>query len=311
METLSTAFRDYIKQVMSQSKSSTHITEDNVYQEGVEDILPFLDKMVDGLVLPGSGVDGMENLEELLDKAKSGSSCLLLPEHYSNLDLSLISRLVRKEGGRGEAIARAIVAIAGMKLSEENPVVSAFASAYTRVIIYPSRSLQGLDAEKNKTEIVRSNAINRAAMKTLNEIKVKGKLILVFPSGTRFRPWDPGTKKGVREIDSYIKSFDYMCPVALNGEILHVRQGDMMEDSVSPDLVRITAGPVISCAEFRDKVRAEVDAASAQKGEKTVDEEGCSVDKKQAVADAIMAMLEEMHIEGEKNRQKLLSDKAP
>jgi glycerol-3-phosphate O-acyltransferase len=205
--------------------------------------------------------------------------------------LSLISTLVRKERGRGDAISRAIVAIAGMKLSEDNPIVSAFASAYTRLIIYPSRSFQELDAVKDKAEIVRSNAINRSAMKTLLDIKVKGKLILVFPSGTRYRPWDPSTKRGVREIDSYIKSFDYMCPMAVNGEVLHVRQGDMLEDSVSQDLVRISAGPIISCAEFREKVRAEA-----------LDDS----DKKQAVADAIMVILEEMHIEAEKKRQEQL-----
>jgi glycerol-3-phosphate O-acyltransferase len=174
-----------------------------------------------------------------------------------------------------------------MKLSEESSVVSAFASAYTRLIIYPSRSYVGLDPEKDKDEIIRGNAINRAAMKTLLDIKVKGKLILVFPSGTRYRPWDPSTKRGLREIDSYIKSFDYMCPIALNGEILHVRQGDMMEDSVSKDIVRITAGKVISCSEFRGNIHHEED-------------------RKQAVVDAIMVMLEEMHIRGEENRKKLL-----
>ena len=297
METLNSMFKDYIKQASSLSKSSTFITEENVYQEGAKDILPFLDRMVDELVLPGSGVDGMENLEELLDKARSGASCLLLPEHYSNLDLSLISRLVRVEGGHGEDIAHAIVAMAGMKLNEESPVVSAFASAYTRLIIYPSRSLIGLDAVKDKAEIIRSNAINRAAMKTLNEIKVKTKLILVFPAGTRYRPWDPDTKQGLREIDSYIKTFDYMCPIALNGEVLHVRRGDMMEDSVSQDIVRITAGKIIPCKEFRDKVRTDV-------------EEGRNpqTDKKQAVADAIMAILEEMHIKGEEQRKKIIRE---
>ena len=124
------------------------------------------------------------------------------------------------------------------------------------------------------------------------EIKVSGKLILVFPSGTRYRPWDPASKRGVREIDSYIKAFDYMCPVAINGEVLHVHQGDMMEDPVSKDLVLLTAGPVRSCAAFRDQCRAEAEAAGI-------------ADKKQAVADALMGLLEEMHLQAEEERQKL------
>jgi hypothetical protein len=61
----------------------------------------------------------------------------------------------------------------------------------------------------------------------------------------------------------------------------------MMDDSVSHDIVRITAGKVISCSEFRKKVIP-------------------GDDKKQAVADAIMAILEEMHIQGEEKRKKLL-----
>ena len=271
------------------SKSSTVITEENVYQEGADDILVYLDKMVEALILPDSGLDGLENLEDLFSKAESGKSCLLLLEHYSNMDLSLFSYLVRKAGGRGEEIAKAVIAIAGMKLTEENPVVAAFASAYTRIVIYPSRSLLGLDDEKSKAEGLRSNVINRAAMKALNDLKDKGRLILIFPSGTRYRPWDPTTKRGVREIDSYIKSFDYMCFVAINGEVLHVRQGDMMDDSVSKDVVRLNVSPVVSCAEFRAKARADEDD-----------------DKKQAVADAIMKELERMHVEGEEKRKRFL-----
>jgi glycerol-3-phosphate O-acyltransferase len=300
MDTLNTAFREQIKKAVVLSKSSTVITEQNVYQEANQDILPFLDEMVESLILPGSGVEGMEHLEDLLSKAESGKSCLLLPEHYSNLDLSLFLYLVRKAGGRGGAIAGSVVAIAGMKLNEENPIVSAFASAYTRIVIYPSRSFQGLDAEKDRAEIVRSNAINRAAMKALMDIKTKGRLVLLFPSGTRYRPWDPGTKRGLREIDSYIKSFDYMCPVAINGEVLHVRQGDMLDDSVSKDLVFLTAGPVISCAEFRDKIRSGAEDQALKPG-------GEAGDKKQAVVDAIMAVLEELHAEGEKKRQRFLA----
>lgn len=291
METLATAFHDQIKRAMAVSTAATVITEENVYQEGNEKILPLLDEMVESLVLPGSGIDGLENIEELFAKAESGKSCLLLVEHYSNLDLSILFTLLRHAGGRGEEIRNNIIAIAGMKLNEDNPVVAAFTSAYTRIVICPSRSLQGLDPEKDKEEFARSNAINRAAMKSLIRHKYKGKLVLVFPSGTRYRPWDPDTKRGLREIDSYIRSFDYMCFVALNGELLHVQKSDMMNDAVSKDIARVTIGQVTPCEEFREKARASV---------------GEDDDKKQAVADAIMNELEKLHIAAEEKRKKLI-----
>jgi glycerol-3-phosphate O-acyltransferase len=172
-------------------------------------------------------------------------------------------------------------------------VVAAFTGAHTRLVIYPSRSLAHLDPVKDQAELARSNGIIRAAMKALTKIKGTGKIILVFPSGTRYRPWDPGTKKGVREIDSYLKSFDYMCLVAINGEVLHVREGDMMDDFVSEDVLRFTAGPVRTCKEFWDAAKARAEAAGIE-------------DKKQAVVDAIMEELEAMHIAGEADRQQRL-----
>jgi len=290
--TLTAVFSEQIKKVMKVSKISTVVTEDNVYQEGDPNVLAIVDEMTEQLILPGSRLDGNKNLEEIYEKAKSGKACLLLVEHYSNLDLSIVSVLARMAGSLGREISDSIIAIAGMKLNEDNPVVAAFTGAYTKIVICPSRSLQGLDPEKDKEQIMRANSINRAAMKSLIRHKYKGKLVLVFPSGTRYRSWEPDTKKGVREIDSYIRSFDYMCFIALNGEILHVQQSDMMNDIVSKDIVTATVGPVIDCGQFRDKV-----LASAAEDE----------DKKQAVADALMAELEKMHIEAEAERQKLLN----
>lgn len=292
MNTLATAFAEQFKKAMSLSKVPTVIAPENVYQEGNPEILPIIDGMIDSQLLPGSGLDGLENLEELLAKAEQGKSCLILLEHYSNFDMSLFSLLVRKAGGRGVDIDKAVVAISGMKLNEDNPMVAAFAGAYTRIVIYPSRSLAGLDAEKDQAELVRGNAINRSAMKWLEELKTHGRLILVFPAGTRYRPWDPSSKKGVREIDSYLRTFDYMCCIAINGVLLHVQKTDMMNDEVVKDVVKLTAGPVLSCAEFREKARDAAEAAGVE-------------DKRQASVEAIMAELERMHEIAEEKRKKI------
>ncbi|MDR1388359.1 MAG: 1-acyl-sn-glycerol-3-phosphate acyltransferase [Treponema sp.] len=290
METLS-SFKEIIKEALSRSKAVSRVTEETVYQPGNREIRPLLDKIAQALLLPGSGISGMEHIRALYAKLKEGRACLLLLEHYSNMDLTLFDYLLRQEEG-GARIADSLVAIAGMKLTEENPIVAAFASAYTCIVICPSRSLQELDPEKDRDEITRSVLINRAATRALIRVKQTGGLVLVFPAGTRYRPWDPESKRGVREIDSYIRLFDYMLPVAINGEVLHIHQGDMLEDSVSRDVVRLSAGPIIECRAFRDNVRAAAAAAGVE-------------DKKQAAVDAIMNILEQMHIAGETERRGL------
>ncbi|HCM26948.1 MAG: glycerol-3-phosphate acyltransferase [Treponema sp. GWB1_62_6] len=288
MERISAVYRDRIMQMMGRARpGEMAITERNVRQEANTAVLPYIDGMISDLLLGGSGVDGAENLVQLYAKAKAGSSCLLLLEHYSNFDLPVFNYLVRRDLPNGDEIADAVIAIAGMKLSETNPVVTAFSEAYSRIVIYPSRSLASLDPEKDFAEFVRSNAINRAAMKALNKAKKEGKLILVFPAGTRFRPWEPESRRGVREIDSYIKSFDYMCLVSINGEILKIQPGEMSEDMVEQDIVRMEASPVIECAAFRESAKG----ATPDDG-----------DKKQAVVDAIMAKLQEMHDRNEAKR---------
>jgi glycerol-3-phosphate O-acyltransferase len=293
MDMLSEAYKDIISQLVQRAKTQNlTVTEDNVYQKASKDLLPLIDKILESITLPGSGIYGIENLNALLKKANEGASCLLLLEHYSNFDLPAFSYLLRQEENGGKELEDAIIAIAGLKLNAD-PFVAAFIAAYSRLVIYPSRSLWHLDPEKDRDEMILGRAINRASMKTLNEIKTQGKLVLVFPAGTRYRPWEPSTKRGVREIDTYIKSFDYMCLVAVNGEVLRVREGNMMDDYISPDIIQYTAGPVISTEEFRKSHRENAEAAGIE-------------DKKQAVVDAIMAELEIMHNKVEPERQKLL-----
>lgn len=286
MEPISSRYRDTIIKALKHSRGHLAITPDNVYQTGNTAIVPFIDTIIDENLEPGSTIRSMENLIKLADLAAGGKACLLLLEHYSNFDLPVFIYLLRKAGPEGIRIADAIVAIAGIKLSATDPIVTTFAEAYSRLVIYPSRSVEALrqgmrDPKALAEEIFKSNAINRATMKILGELKTSGKLILVFPSGTRHRPWDPSTKRGVREIDSYLKSFDYMCLISINGNILRINpEGEMHEDLICRDRVIIDASPPLACGEFRDSVKK-----GTSLGE----------DRKQAIVDALMVHLEVMH----------------
>jgi len=280
--------------MMGASRGQSVVSDKNVYQVGNADVLQFIDSIVSENLLPGSRVDGMDRLLELYEAAKAGEPCLLLLEHYSNFDLPAFHYLLRQEGERGKDAAEALLAIAGIKLNETNPVVLAFTEAYTRLVIYPSRSIEIIkenykDPKELVAEVMRSTTINRAAMHALSDLKKSGKLVLVFPSGTRFRPWDPSTKKGVREIDSYVKSFSKMCLVAINGNILRFSssEGTMIDDLICQDRVIYTVGPVLDCQSFRETVKHEHHFRD---------------DKKQAIVDEIMAQLDRIHETAEKGR---------
>ena len=110
----------------------------------------------------------------------------------------------------------------------------------------------------------------------------------MFPTGTRYRPWDPSTARGLKEIDTYLKFYSYMVTVAINGNtLLPNPNGNMDEDFPVKDLVRYTVSPVLKCSEFRkEALRSQPDHA----------------DTKQAVADRVMAALAALHAEADKAR---------
>jgi glycerol-3-phosphate O-acyltransferase len=295
MEVISKRYRDDIIKMVQLSKLSHEVDEESVLQLGNKEILPYIEAIVEKHLLPGSRVLHPERIERLLAMAEKGESCLILPEHYSNFDLPCFIYLLKKAGDAGRRLADAIVAVAGIKLNETNPVVLAFTEAYTRVVIYPSRSLEiirerFMEPREMLDEILKGTSINRAATKTINKIKKEGSVILVFPAGTRYRPWDPSTKKGVREIDSYLKTFDHMMLVSINGNILRINpEGEMDEDLIADDKVLFDLSEPIDCKEFRKEVKEGLNFGD---------------DTKQMIVDEVMRRLDAMHDAVEATRLK-------
>jgi glycerol-3-phosphate O-acyltransferase len=289
------SLRERYKHIFGQlaqfSRAPDKINETNVYQEGNPDTRRIIDEMVVENLLPGSRLEGREHFSDFLTRIAAGKRGILLAEHYSNLDLPILLYLLEHdEGDFGKEIARRIIAISGLKLNEADPLVRAYTEAFTRIVIYPSRSLAKVT---DPEEMTRGRKINMAAMRAMDVARRNRQIIMVFPSGTRYRPGMPETKRGVREIDSYLRIFDIMILVSLNGSCLRFTPGDhenMLADQVFQDKVIAASSPVIECKPFRDAIVGSLDPSG-------------DIDPKQATVDRIMALLEEQHITYEAMRK--------
>jgi glycerol-3-phosphate O-acyltransferase len=276
--------------MVKNSSQSATVTGANTFQPGNLTNRPYIEKMLADQMLPQSRIEGLENLLDLHRRCEQGASCLILMEHYSNFDLPAFVYLLERSGAEGRAAADSIIAIAGLKLNAESDMVLSFTEAYSRIVIYPSRYFDSItDPEVLKAERAKSNAINRAALHEMVRCKHEGHIILVFPAGTRYRPDKPDTKRGLKEIDSYVKAFDYMVFIGSGGNLLRINpNGDMSEDILAEDTVIFKIGPVVGCQEFRSHAR---EAAA----------EGS--DAKRFTVDRVMEELEKLHKEIEAIRE--------
>ena len=288
-------YGEMFKQLAEYSHAAAKIDETNVYQKANENTRKYMDILVAENMAEGSRLEGKENFKNFFEQVKAGKHGLILMEHYANTDLPALCYLLEHDLGEdGKDFSKRIVAIAGMKLNEENPFVRAFAESFTRVVIYPTRSLTKAEAnaqseEEKKEEEKKARTINLAAMRAMDKCKRDGEVILVFPSGTRYRPGHPETKRGLKEIDSYLRMFDIMILVTINGSCLSIDMNnpdDMLADKIEPAVQIFAASPVIDCKQYRKDYLATLP-------------EDCP-DPKQAVMDSIMAKFDEQHAEIER-----------
>jgi glycerol-3-phosphate O-acyltransferase len=288
-------FTPLIHRMIANSTETPVVTEENVFQLGKPANKPLVKEIIDDLLLPGSRILGRQNLLALQSLARRKKPCLILMEHYSNFDLPCFYELLERAGNEYQEAADATVAVAGVKLNEESKLVLAFTEVFTRVVLYPARGLEAIrDARERHAAEKRRAKLNIAAMKMLRNLRKEGRLILVFPSGTRYRPWDPSTARGLKEIDTYLKFYSHMVLIAINGNTLVPNpSGGMDEDYPVKDLMIYTVSPVRRCSEFRRQ---------ALKGREH------SEDPKQQVADHVMAALRGLHDRTEKGRLQLLAE---
>lgn len=279
--TLKEKYGDLFTAMVKSSRAAAKIDETKVYEEANMENRKYMTKLLDDTFNSEAGLGNVENFKAFYDAVvNEGKSGLILMEHYTNLDLPAIIYLLEKQGEPwAKDFASRIVAVAGMKLNEASAGVRAFTEGFTRVVIYPTRSLNAIEAkgateEELQAEEQKARKINFAAMRAMDACKKRGQVILVFPSGTRYRPGKPETKRGLREIDSYLRLFDNMILVSVNGNCLRINPespDDMLSDILEPGKVTLTASPVINCKKFRNDVLEVLPADEPDPKQKTID----------------------------------------
>lgn len=282
-ELLKDVYGKYFDDMIRLSTSPAVINENDVYQKANKNLQKYMDLILDKYFLPSSRLENPEQFKKFYEKVQSGKSALILMEHYSNLDLPALIYLLRKEGEEwARDFADKIVAVAGKKLNEESAAVRVWTEGFSRVVIYPPRSLEHLSKEERAAEEMRAKRINLAAMRAMDECKRRGEVILVFPAGTRYRPGKSETKKGISGVESYLRVFDIMLLVSINGNALRINPenpDDMMYDILMRDTVILKASDVIECAPFRKGI------LQGRKDESS----------RQIVVDKIMTALSSLH----------------
>jgi len=282
-------FKPHLKTFVEEAANEGEVTPESVLKEGHEKSKRLLYSLMEDVLEEGSEFRNAKYMEDFLSQVKAGKKGIILAEHYSNFDFPMFAYLLEKASPSGKELIDLTYAIAGIKLSEENEYISALAAGFNRIFIYPSIALENMKDEAMKAvEEKKARAINLASMRAMDKLRSTSHPIMIFPSGTRYRPGKSETKRGRREIDSYIKSSDIMILFSINGNCLRLSvSNNMEEDLIYKDKMIITSSPVYDCATFRERVKNEHPTSS---------------DVKQDVVDEVMRLLEKMHERTERDR---------
>jgi len=293
-------FKAYLLRMMPNSRMNedTAITPENIYQEAHIANRELLLEIISKTHLAGSTILGEANVLKMEELASQGKSVLILSDHVSNLDVpNIYAQFYNHRNPKFKEIFERFVFIAGTKLNE-NPVVKVFTEMFTRVVVYAIRSLTELkNCEEGKDELELANKINLRSTRKIGELRNKGYIFILFPAGTRYRPWMPETKKGITAVYGYLRSFDYYCCLSLNGNTMPpAEHEDMTKEEVYDDVVVLNFGEIHETKSYIQSFAIDLTNLTLSESEA----------QKQVVADDIMAKIDQLHEEAEVYRQKYI-----
>ncbi|MBC8457411.1 MAG: hypothetical protein H8D67_05380 [Deltaproteobacteria bacterium] len=188
---------------------------------------------------------------------KQKKSILFLMKHVGNFDVPCFYSLLSKEGKQYQQILDRLVFIAGRKLNEDSLMVKTFSEIFSRLVIVPNREIpiqtdHETPEQKSYRETIENEAtpINRAAFRKMINLKKEGRIIVLFPMGGRPKPWLK--EKGVKETTSYMRLFDYVQFIKMEGNLLPVGR-EMKEEHPQRDKIIFTISDAVLAKDYLEE----------------------------------------------------------
>jgi hypothetical protein len=219
---------------------AAEVAPQNVVRWADKSNQPDVAAMCRRLLLPGSGIRGLENLTELSKLAQSGNACLICLNHRSNFDVPTLCALIGDHSD--PAVFDQLIWIAGRKLEEDRGMTSSLAQCFNRVIVTPH---SWFESQHSDDEIRQARRINIATERAIAQLRTRGWVFALFPTGTRIRPGDESTQQAIAATYSYLHLFQYMVLCHIDGCTLPVSKDcDLTHETPKLDKVIYTFGPV-------------------------------------------------------------------
>lgn len=227
------------------------INEENIFQAAVLNNRGIFKEFLDFLIRPQSSIVGLEHLEAFYHNFKNGASSLILSEHKSNFDVPVFFAMAnRNPHSFLKEMFEKIVFVAGRKLNEEEIFVKLMAEQFNRVIVVPKTETANLSEEEQNLAL----KINMGTQKFIKE-KKQEYIFLVYPTGTRSKPWDKKSYQGIREAFNYLKNFDQIIFMSKNGNCMLPRQAAMSNEPPRKDIITLTFSKPLNSKEFLKSLR--------------------------------------------------------
>ena len=217
------------------------ISPANVVRWANRSLQPYLAVVCRRLLLPGSGIQGVENLVRLSELAAGGESCIVCLNHQSNLDVPTLQVLLEDQG-LADHFNR-LIWIAGRKLHEDVDATHLLVQAYHQLIVSPRSWMR---EDHTNEELQEAHHLNASAYRAMHRLRGAGWVFGMFPAATRLRPQDAATRLAIRETDSYLKRFRYLLLGRIEGCTLPVsRDRNLTHETPRLDRVRYCFAPVM------------------------------------------------------------------